>query len=251
VRAAAERESLLALERQRTRALGTEAEEQRGYAAMVSHELASPLAAIRFLVETIATGELSPMEQARAVSLIGAEAGMLGALVTDIQTLATRPDEVFPVDARPIPLARLIDDAVMYAETLPGYHPVHVREDVGRQVHVLADSERIRQVTRNLVGNASKYSDPGAPIEIAVSAATPGRVKFEVHDRGWGIVQDDLDRIFERFQRGRHEGEERPPGLGIGLYLSRRIVEGHGSRLNVRSQPGEGSIFWFDLAEAE
>jgi signal transduction histidine kinase len=248
IRAASEREALLALERQRTRALGELAEERRDYTAIVSHELASPLAAIRFLVEMISTAELSPLEQERAVALIGAEAGMLGALVADIQMLALGNGD-FPVEPRPIPVARLLDDAVRYAETLPGYHPVHVRNDVGEGTHVLADSERIRHVTRNLVGNAAKYSDPGSPIDIAV-VRHDERLVFEISDRGWGIVEGDLDRIFEPYERSDGTRPDKPHGLGIGLYLARKIVTAHGSELRVRSQPEVGSTFWFELEEA-
>jgi signal transduction histidine kinase len=112
---------------------------------------------------------------------------------------------------------------------------------------VLADPERIGQVLRNLLSNAAKYSPEGAPIELRI-IGKEGHVRLEVADRGPGIHPDDVMRIFEKFGRGRDRGSHRLPGVGLGLYLSRRIVRGHGSELTVEARPGGGSVFGFELA---
>ena len=112
---------------------------------------------------------------------------------------------------------------------------------------MLADPERIGQVLRNLLSNAAKYSPEGTPIELRV-IDKKGRVRLEVADRGPGIHPDDVTRIFEKFGRGRED--RKTPGVGLGLYLSRRIVRGHGSELTVEARPGGGSVFGFDLAVA-
>ena len=111
---------------------------------------------------------------------------------------------------------------------------------------VLADRERIGQVLRNLIQNAAKYSPLGAPIELRATASG-GWVRFEVADRGRGIPPDEQRRIFEKFGRGRDERGQRVPGLGLGLYLSRRLVQMHGSELTVEPRPGGGSTFVFAL----
>jgi signal transduction histidine kinase len=100
---------------------------------------------------------------------------------------------------------------------------------------------------RNLLSNAAKYSPEDTPIELRV-IGKEGRVRIEVADHGQGIHPDDVPRIFEKFGRGRNrEGHRERPGVGLGLYLSRRIVRGHGSELTVQTRPGEGSVFGFEL----
>jgi signal transduction histidine kinase len=101
-------------------------------------------------------------------------------------------------------------------------------------------------VLRNLLSNAAKYSPDGAPIEIRAIRTDAG-IRIEVADHGPGIHPDDLDRIFEKFGRGRDRSGRKVSGVGLGLYLSRRITRGHGSDLTVSTTPGEGSVFGFDL----
>jgi signal transduction histidine kinase len=98
-----------------------------------------------------------------------------------------------------------------------------------------------------LLSNAAKYSPEGSPIELRV-VGKKGRVRLEVADRGPGIHPDDVARIFEKFGRGRDREGRKTPGVGLGLYLSRRIVRGHGSELTVRTRHGGGSVFGFELA---
>jgi signal transduction histidine kinase len=122
-----------------------------------------------------------------------------------------------------------------------------IRGDLRAGVCVLADPERTGQVLRNLLSNAAKYSPEGTPIELRV-IGKEGRVRIEVADHGKGIHQDDVPRIFEKFGRGRDRERHKTPGVGLGLYLSRRIVRSHGSELTVRTRIGEGSVFGFELA---
>jgi signal transduction histidine kinase len=242
-----EREAMLALERQRTHSLGELAEVQRDVTAVVSHELAAPLGAIRRLVDTVGTGELSTSEQAHAMAMIEAEAGMLSALVADIQALSLTERGEFPVDPQPVRLTELMRSAVVFAESLPGYHPLQVQNATDEECEVLADTQRVAQVLRNLVANAAKFSNPGSPISLEASLGDAGAVRLTVRDQGWGISDSDRGRIFEKYQRGTPEGGCRTGGLGLGLYLCRRIVEAHGASIEVDSLPGKGSSFWFEL----
>lgn len=132
------------------------------------------------------------------------------------------------------------------ARTLPD-HPFI--EDIDAAVlaaAVHADPERIGQVLRNLVGNAGKHTPSGTRIELR--ARRDGtRVRIEVADTGPGIPQEDLGRIFEKFGRGRDVEGRRVPGVGLGLYLSRRIIQAHGGTITITSCEGEGSVFGFSL----
>lgn len=240
-RAAAERAALLAAEQECSRRLRELAVLKADFTAMIVHELGSPLAAIRGLAAMLATGELGREEQARTIAAIQAEAGMLTTLVADAQAIATIEHDEFAVRPRPVPLEALLVDATAFAHALPGGHPLRLACSTGGRV--LADPERISQVLRNLLSNGAKYSPEGAPIELRACPAGR-RVRIEVTDHGWGIHPDDLPHIFEKFGRGRTA-----PGLGLGLYLSRRIVQAHGSELHVCSTPGQGSTFSFELEE--
>ncbi len=111
---------------------------------------------------------------------------------------------------------------------------------------VCADEYRIGQVLHNLLSNAAKYSPEGAPIELRVRV-NAGHACIEVCDHGKGIPPDDLTRIFEKFGRGRDASGQKIPGIGLGLYLSRRIIRAHGGDITVQSTLGVGTVFGFEL----
>ena len=99
---------------------------------------------------------------------------------------------------------------------------------------------------RNLLTNAAKHTPAGTPIELRARCIGTA-VRFEVTDRGPGIHPDELERVFEKFGRGRDAQGRKVPGVGLGLYLSRRIVRAHGGELTVSSAVGEGTVFAFEL----
>ena len=111
-------------------------------------------------------------------------------------------------------------------------------------VVVAVDRARILQVIRNLLSNAVKYSPDGTPIRLNVVEAGK-EIVFEVVDRGSGVAEEDVPRLFHRFTRLSAAGSEHVPGSGLGLYISRRIVEAHGGRIWVTSEVGVGSTFAF------
>ena len=214
---------------------------------MVAHELSSPLAAIRNYAALLARRALPPEEQIRIGAAIAADARALTARVADVRVLRHAEDDEFAVAPRTVPVAVLLADGAACARALPGEHSlaVVVEPDTAHR-QVRADPDRIGQVLRNLLGNAAKYSPEGTPIELR-ALAREGRVRFQVADRGTGIHPHDLGRIFEKFARGREWAGGAVPGVGLGLYLSRRIVLAHGGDLTVESLPGVGSVFGFDL----
>jgi signal transduction histidine kinase len=248
-RVASERARLLATERGRARRLNELNALRADFSAMVAHELETPIAAVRKLNEMLCAEGEDPGVRAYATSATEGELDALTNLVSDVRAVAAVEREDFEVETRPLPLKKLLIDAEAYARTLPDEHPVRqIREgDLRAGALVLADPERIGQVLRNLLSNAAKYSPEGTAIELRV-IGKKGRVRLEVADRGPGIHPDDVRRIFEKFGRGR-EGHKMP-GVGLGLYLSRRIVRGHGSELMVEARPGGGSVFGFELATA-
>ncbi len=216
------------------------------FTAMVAHEIDTPLAVIQGYTDMLAAEKLGPGEQSQALGKIQAEIDMLKALVADARTAAAIEREDFAVDPQQVPVSMLLDDAARFAATLPGNHPLTVENATDKLVW--ADPQRIGQVLRNLLSNAAKYSPEGAPIELrAKPGQTPGRVRIEVADRGQGIHPDDVTRIFEKFGRGRDRYGRKMTGVGLGLYISRRILQAHGGDLTLNPAPGGGSVFGFEL----
>lgn len=246
-RLAAERAALLSVERENNRRLGELAALRADFTAMVAHELSSPLTAIRAFASVLTAGDLGREERNRAGEAIEQQAATLEALVSDVRAAAAVERDDFSVNARPVMLDALLSEAAVFARALPGGHPVEVVNE-GRE-KVLADAERIGQVVRNLLTNAAKFSPEGGLVEIRAHRSGR-RVRMEVADRGPGIHPDDMGRVFEKFGRGRDRLGRPVPGVGLGLYLSRRIVQAHGSELGVESAPGEGTTFFFYLEVA-
>jgi PAS domain S-box-containing protein len=216
------------------------------FTAMVAHELDTPLAVIRGYADMLATGELDIDEQARALDRVQAETDLLEALVSDVRSAAAVERDDFAIELQQVALDGLLRDAAAFVGTLHGDHRLVTQG--ATDGWVLADPHRIRQVLRNLLSNAAKYSPDGTPIELRTApSATPGRVRIEVADRGPGIHPDDAARIFEKFVRGRDGGGRKVAGTGLGLYLSKRILQVHGSELTLDTEPGGGSVFGFEL----
>jgi len=246
-RVAAERADLLAAERERSRQIQGLADTKSDVARMVAHELASPIATIRGFLTILQTGDLVSHERDAALAIIAAETERLNAFAADVRAIATVERDDFAVNRFPVGVSMLLADATAFAQTLPGNHPFACPLTLKEQV--LADPERITQVLRNLVGNAAKYSRPGSPIEIRATRCGD-HVRIEVADQGFGIHPDDVGRVFAKFARGREATERRIAGTGVGLFVSRRIVESHGSTLTVSSTLGVGSAFAFELEVA-
>ncbi len=248
-RVASERARLLATERERAQRLNELHALRSDFSAMVAHELDTPIASVRKLNELLSVQGEDPEIRAYATNATERELDALANLVSDVRAVAAVEREGFGIEARRLPLEDLLADAEVYASTLPGHHPIEVmvRGDLRAGVCVLADPERTGQVLRNLLSNAAKYSPEGTPIELRVIGKEV-RVRIEVADHGQGIRPEDVPRIFEKFGRGRDRERHKTPGVGLGLYLSRRIVRSHGSELTVRTRVGVGSVFGFELA---
>jgi len=242
-----ERDMLLGREREHGRRLEDLAVMRADFTAMVVHELAAPVSGIRRSAEALELDALSPRQQC-FVDTILSETSTLAALVADVRASAQAERDDFSVSLRPVPVVRIMGAAAEYASASADTHSIAVESD--QTGHVLADEIRIGQVLRNLVTNAVRYTPAGTPITLRARAIESGKLRFEVIDQGPGIHPDDLARIFEKFGRGRtlgDQGEPPVPGLGLGLYLSRRILRARGSELLVRSEVGNQTVFWFDL----
>lgn len=243
---------LLADEQDRSRRLTEVAELKADFTAIVVHEFGNPLAAIRRLTEMLEVEGLDADSRTAlthyATGALRAELGTLDSLVADVQAAVAVDREDFTLRPRPIAVRELLEDARRFAESLVGAERVGVDQtSATAETEVYADRDRIAQVLRNLVSNAAKHSSTDGVVTLRARRTEGAAVEIAVVDDGSGLDPEDLERIFERYGRGRRSA--RVDGLGLGLYISRRLVQAHGSDLWVRSSPGAGATFGFHLSE--
>jgi len=147
---------------------------------------------------------------------------------------------------RPVELAPLLERCVALFADQSENHPLNVHLNPDLTLAEL-DPDRFEQVLSNLVSNAIKYSPQGGPVELSVEFLPPESMRVEVRDHGLGLKPEDQGNIFQKFFRveGAHMNGIR--GTGLGLNISKYLVEAHGGSIGVDSTFGQGSCFWFEV----
>jgi signal transduction histidine kinase len=217
--------------------------------ANVSHELKTPIAAIRAHLENLADGVELPDPETLGVMLGQTE--RLGRLVDQLLDLSRLESGEVPLHPEPMLVAPAVARVISEISVGRAVTDVRLQSEVPDDLVVDADPERIHQVLFNLVDNAVRFTPPGG--QVAIDALRTGeRVRIDVSDTGVGIAPEHLPRLFERFYRADPaRSREDGGGTGIGLTIARSIVEAHGGRITARSDPGHGATFTFDLPAAE
>jgi len=240
---------LLTVGGQRARQL---AHQQLEFVAGVSHELNTPLAAIRSAAQNLADGVVSEPEPVRRYGkLMERESDRLVALVSQVLDFAgiqsgNRSYSREPVALRPLIEAALRDSGLVLAES-----GLRVEVEVAPELPELrGDAAALERAIENLLQNAAKFAAAGGEVVVRARRAAGG-VEITVEDRGPGIPAPERERVFEPFFRGRSAQERKVPGSGLGLSLVRHIVEGHGGRVRARPREGGGSVFVIELPAAE
>lgn len=215
------------------------------FVGIVSHEFRTALTGIQGFSELIRDDEMTMEEVRELADDINRDALRLNRLITDMLDLDRIEAGKLVLNQGPVNLNDIIADCVDRARTTSEDHQIKV--DLDPDLPVLqADADRLVQVVSNLLSNAIKYSPNGGVIEIR-SWAAANQVVVEVADHGEGIPPDFVGRVFERFERYSTSPTSRVIGTGLGLPISRQIVELHGGRMWVESRLGIGSIFHFSL----
>jgi len=218
------------------------------FLSTVSHELRTPLTSIRSFSEILLRYDVDDLEKRRKfVGIINNEAERLTRMINDLLDLSKIEAgrlELFPepLDLEPV-FARSIDTSQpLFAEK--GIKVIStIVESLPR---VFADADRLHQVLTNLLANAVKFSPEGGTIKIS-GMMKEGFALISVADEGPGIPPDRLERIFERFHQVRDTQQPHPLGTGLGLTISREIVEKMGGKIWGESEPGEGAMFLFTV----
>jgi signal transduction histidine kinase len=208
--------------------------------AVAAHEFRTPLAAVIGVLSTLKAHGTSLDEDVRIELIDGAQAQAerLARLVEDLLTASRIEDGVLRLHPEVVKPRALVAEAER-ASGAVGRLQVELR----RADPIVCDSDAIVRVLTNLLDNACKYSPENAPIVISVSQDDKV-VRFAVRDAGPGVRPEDRETVFERFRRLDGKGK---PGAGLGLYISRGIVEAHGGRVTVGDSPEGGAEFAFTL----
>lgn len=214
---------------------------QRGFIALIVHELRNPVAAI------IGYAQLLERLQAydeRAVKIILTQGEQVNRLVTDLLEGSNLDPERLHLQRAPVDLAEAVQAATEQAGLASPSHQfvLHLPE---QSLEGSWDAGRLNQVLANLLSNAIKYSAAGSQIDVTVQDLGP-MARVSVEDQGAGIPRKALPRLFDRFYRAPDTASE-VQGLGLGLHVTKLLVEAHGGTITVASVPGQGSTFGFTL----
>ncbi len=209
----------------------------------VSHDLRTPLQVVLLHAERLKRAASADSAERRAAEAVAAAGRQMAAMIQDLVDSVHLESGKHQLAKQPIALQTFVSDLV--AQVRGALDTDRVWLDLPPSLpSVSADPARLARVVHNLLGNALKYSAPGTDVEVR-AVQSEREVVISFADQGVGIPPEDLPRVFERFYRGSQTA--RTDGLGLGLYISRLIVEAHGGRIWCESKLGAGSTFAFTL----
>ena len=210
-------------------------EAERNFLLSVSHELKTPLTAIRGYAEAVEDGAVEPRE---AAATVASEARRLERLVRDLLDLARKNRTDFSVLNTEIDLAEVGEDAVRRYEKQAASFGVELQAIADGPAPAIGDADRVLQIVSNLVENALRLTPPGGEVRVV---AAPGILRVE--DTGPGLAESDAEHAFERFYLHERYGLERKVGTGLGLAIVKELTLAMGGSVDVESSPGTLTVF--------
>jgi signal transduction histidine kinase len=218
--------------------------ERRELISDLTHELRTPLTVVRGYLEEIADGHIEPSPE--IYQQLAKETKRLERLVNDLQELSKVESGYLPIHQKPVNLYSLLESLVQrFSDQLLEDGPILLLDSQPNLPGVLADVDRTEQILVNLLGNAIRYTETGT-----ITVRTSHDFNFlwvAVIDTGIGISPEDLPHVFERFWRADRSRSRHSGGTGIGLAITRRLVELQGGKITVSSHLNKGSTFKFSL----
>jgi len=217
------------------------------FLSTMSHELRTPLNAVLGFSDLLSDERYGSLNdrQRRYVTHIHTGGTHLLKLITDILDLSKIEAGRMEIVCEDVSIASAFGEVLSALRPLADKKSQRLTHEAGPRLYVRADATRFRQILMNLVGNAIKFTPERGRIEL-VARQAGGHVRLEVRDNGAGIAPEEQQRIFEAFYRLAQTGSA-TEGTGLGLAITARLVELHGSKLQIESKPGEGTCFYFSL----
>jgi signal transduction histidine kinase len=215
------------------------------FVSSVSHELRTPLTSISGYVELLLEDE--PDEEKRGyLAIVDRNAHRLLGLVSDLLFTARLQEGRLELDRSEVDLTELVRHAVESARPRSETSSVELTVEIEGVVQVHGEQARLAQLLDNLVSNAIKFTPQGGRVTVRLTGGD-GLARIEVTDTGIGIPDQEREKLFERFFRSQTALERQIQGTGLGLYISKAIVEAHGGRIGVHSREGQGTTFVVEL----
>ena len=219
---------------------------RRDFVANVSHEIRTPLTVLAGFVETLQSLQFDEIERSRILAMMASQAQRMQTLVSDLLTLSRLEGSPLPSAQDWVSATLLMSQCEQDARELSAllWGDAH-----GIQFSCVADYEiagsanELHSAMFNLVGNAIRYTQPGQPIEVTLSAAAQGGLLFSVQDYGQGIAPEHIPRLTERFYRVDRSRSRETGGTGLGLAIVKHVAQRHAASLSIESTLGKGSCF--------
>ncbi|MGO9829634.1 MAG: ATP-binding protein [Myxococcaceae bacterium] len=180
------------------------------------------------------------MEEKHGAAVIAESAAFIDRLLHELLEMAAAESDTLELAVEPVPMAGFLEAIV--ERTISTVDRPRVRLEVAQAVTALIEPRRLERVVANFLQNALKYSPPGSPIVLRLTE-TAGTAMVSVADQGPGLSNEEASFVFDKYRRTR--AARRAEGLGLGLFISRKIVEAHGGSIGVESTPGQGATFFF------
>ena len=232
------------------------------FVSFVAHELKTPMTAIRGYTDLLAKGAVGPVNenQAQFLKVIRTNVERMNRLVSDLSDISRIEAGKLALDFRKVDFREVVDEVVsslqQQIEAKQQTLEVHMPADLPP---VWADQGRMAQVLTNLVSNAHKYTPEGGKIEIFVEHVPnqwqkdgpPEVIHVAVRDNGLGMSEEDQQRVFQKFFRSENRAAREAPGTGLGLHITKNLVEMHGGKIWFESKLGQGTTFHFTVPIAE
>lgn len=218
------------------------------FVANVSHELKTPIAAVKGFAETLLGGAVKDEETTRSfLQIIYDESERLNRLIGDILELSKIESRRAPLMLSPVDIHEFMENTIAILEVSAMRKNIHIHMDSPMELYMEADEDRLRQILVNLLSNAISYTPEGGTIRISIKENEQEHIVIYISDTGIGIPEKDLPRIFERFYRVDKARSRSSGGTGLGLSIVKHLVELHKGTISVSSKVGEGTTFTLEL----
>jgi two-component system phosphate regulon sensor histidine kinase PhoR len=218
------------------------------FVSSISHELRTPLTSIAGYVELLQEEEENA-EKLGHLAIVGRNSERLLALVTDLLFAARLQYGRLELERSPVDLRSLVEQCVESARPRAQAASVHLDVEVADVPKIEGEPAKLAQLLDNLVSNAIKFTPRDGRVSVRLTAE-PELIRIQVSDTGIGIPDQERERLFERFFRAQSALERQIQGTGLGLYISKAIVDAHDGRIGVDSTPGGGTTFIVELPVA-
>jgi len=219
------------------------------FISIVSHQLRSPLSNLKWAIELLMSGRLGKIEekQTEYFRILKENSGRMGELVSDLLIVSRIETARLPLRKDEFSLENLIRELIKEFESFARASNVEIEfKSEANLPKILADPSRIRLVIENLLDNAIRYVKDSGKVKMLLEKRVQN-LYFEIKDNGVGIPKEDQKYIFQKFFRSENVLKYQTQGSGLGLYISKAIIERSAGKIGFKSQEGVGSTFWFTL----